>query len=294
MMRGFFFMNLEAPAHEEREAGIDHGRHDHSFVDGAVHFVAVVRARLGPDLGQSELGERNVRKVDDLGAAEVVLAIGRDPGITCRDSLPGGGALRAGRSARVPKITAPTGQTSVQAGCSPSGRRWRQSSHLTIFGLNFAHSKRGTSNGQLISQKRQPMQRLGSHSTIPNLPFDRALKGQAEAQAGVDAVHALPLHEGRFGAVGRAVELDDVLGLRVQVGGHLPDAAGELGVGIEAVGGGAGGDAGFAADADGGVVEQAEGVGGGQWGFPTPPAGMLANYGSGRGGTDGAEENRGG
>src|SRR3569833_153825 len=89
------------------------------------------------------------------------------------------------RSSRLPKITAPVGQTDVQPGCSPFAVFSWQSSHFTIFGLKPSHWKVGTWNGQATSQYRQPTHLLPFQLTTPVFSsFVSPWNMQAETQAG--------------------------------------------------------------------------------------------------------------
>jgi len=74
----------------------------------------------------------------------------------------------------------------------------------------------------------------------------------------IEAVHALPLHKGERRAVLRLVQLDDVAGHVVQVGGRLVQRIAAR-IRRRVVGFRASRYASLAADADGGIVEQSEG-----------------------------------
>src|SRR5678816_467493 len=67
--------------------------------------------------------------------------------------------------ALLPKCRQPVGQAFTHAGSRLAVVRSTQSVHLDIFPV-FSE-KRGTSNGQPVSHRRQPMHRSGFTSTMP-------------------------------------------------------------------------------------------------------------------------------
>src|SRR5512145_3519915 len=87
-------------------------------------------------------------------------------------------------SLRLPKVRAPEGQTSAQAGSFPSAWRFAQNVHFRTRGALLSYSYFGTSKGQPIMQYRQPMHRDASYTTGPVGSFTIACTGQADAHAG--------------------------------------------------------------------------------------------------------------
>src|SRR4051812_8242937 len=68
-------MDAKTAAHQGSQTRVDHHRHGHAPVDDRVHFLAAVRRRFVAGFGQSQLCERDVRQVNHLRSAEVVLAV---------------------------------------------------------------------------------------------------------------------------------------------------------------------------------------------------------------------------
>src|SRR5262252_5747042 len=68
-------------------------------------------------------------------------------------------------SALLPNVIAPVGQVLTQAGSRPTATRSEHSVHL--YALPSFFDRRGTSNGQPVTQLPQPMQFSWWKSTIP-------------------------------------------------------------------------------------------------------------------------------
>src|SRR5713101_7753983 len=117
-------------------------------------------------------------------------------------------------SSFVPNWRHPVGQALMHAGSNPTVTRSTQSVHLAI--LPVLAENLGTSNGQPVSHRPQPMHCSGLTSTIP-FSYCTIAPG---------AVHALILaHQPRHAAFElHLVEADQVPEIRVE-GGHRLIAA---------------------------------------------------------------------